>query len=63
MTDDNWAETPETAMSFYLSLTFEQQTALAYVIDWQRRESRERAAELIEKLRAEYETKLHGSAR
>lgn len=53
-TPKDWSETPGTALAFYLSLTFEQQCALAFVIDWQRRETRRTAAEMIERLKAEY---------
>lgn len=53
--EEDWVRTPETALAFYLSLTFEQQTALAFVIDWQRREARRHGAALIEQMRAEYE--------
>ena len=50
----DWSESPDEALAFYLSLTFAQQTALAYVIDWQRRETKRQAISLVEQLRAEY---------
>lgn len=62
-TEQDWARSPDTALAFYLSLTFEQQTALAFVIDWQRGETLRQGAALVAKLRAEYDGKVADAAR
>lgn len=54
MTEPHWADTPDGAMAHYLSLTFEEQTALAFVIDWQRKTVQRQSAALIAELKAEY---------
>lgn len=50
----DWSESPDEALAFYLSMTFAQQTALAYVIDWQRRETQRQAIDMVERMRSEY---------
>lgn len=58
MDTENWAQSPDTALAFYLSLTFEQQCALAFVIDWHRNQVRKQGEQLIAQMRAEYERRI-----
>lgn len=49
-----WVRTPAAALTYYLSLTFEEQTALAFVIDWHRRTVQKQMKELIRQMELQY---------
>lgn len=50
----DWARSPVAALEHFLSMPYEEQIALEYVINWNRRTMQDRAAELLKQLEAEY---------
>lgn len=53
----DWTKTPQDSLKHFLSLPYEEQTALAYVADWLRKATEKRAEELYQELKAQYEVK------
>lgn len=51
----DWARTPAAAWDYYNSLTFDEQTALAFVIDQQRRLVREHMAQVRDELKGRFD--------
>jgi hypothetical protein len=49
-----WTKSPEKALEHFLSMTFEEQIALEYVINWRRQVVQAQAQEMINHLKAQY---------